>query len=85
MRLILSEYLNRRPAEVSFAYTAKDTKEASIMALGEGLPLSIDSFDVTLGPGFSAHLLRVAPPQKLSRWKMHDISAPQGYSAAVVE
>lgn len=46
-------------------------KEAYLKALGSGLATPLDAFEVTLGPGEAARLLRVAgKPDEAAAWQM---------------
>jgi 4'-phosphopantetheinyl transferase len=60
-------------------------KEAFIKARGDGLSLSLDSFDVTLVPGQPAALTRTAwCSEEPTQWRLTDLSDPDaGFIAAV--
>ena len=58
-------------------------KEAYIKAIGLGLSQPLDGFDVTLGPGEPAALLR-ADDDDTSRWSLSDLDAGEDYAAALV-
>jgi len=57
-------------------------KEAFIKATGKGLSQALDGFDVTLGPGEPAALLRV-DEDDASRWSLSDLDVGDGYAAAL--
>ena len=65
-------------------YLCWTRKEAFIKALGEGLSVPLDSFDVSLVPGEPARLIRVAPdPDKAARWTLISLEPMPGYVGAV--
>jgi 4'-phosphopantetheinyl transferase len=58
-------------------------KEAYIKAIGRGLSEPLDAFDVTLGPGEAATLLR-ASGQDVSRWSLFDLDVGEEYAGALL-
>jgi 4'-phosphopantetheinyl transferase len=61
-------------------------KEAFVKAVGDGLSMSLDAFDVTLAPGEPARLLRVGSiAGDESGWSLQSFAPAPGYVAAVVQ
>lgn len=60
-------------------------KEAYIKAIGEGLSMPLDRFDVSLAPGEPARLLaaRGEDPKEASRWSLCELSPGPGYVGAL--
>jgi 4'-phosphopantetheinyl transferase len=59
-------------------------KEAYLKALGWGLALPLDSFDVSLRPGDPVRLLKVnGSPDEARQWKLHEITLGMGVAAAL--
>ncbi len=59
-------------------------KEAYIKAVGQGLSLPLNGFDVSLSPGVPAELLRIGgDPQPALRWSLHELPVGSEYRAAV--
>jgi 4'-phosphopantetheinyl transferase len=68
--------------QVAAFYRCWTRKEAFIKATGKGLSQALDGFDVTLGPGEPAALLRV-DEDDASRWSLRDLDVSAGYAAAL--
>lgn len=74
-----------RESRVQAFYNCWSRKEAYIKALGEGLSHPLSCFTVALAPREGAALLAVeGDARELSRWKMYDLPAGDGYAAALV-
>ena len=59
-------------------------KEAYVKAKGDGLPLGLDRFEVSLVPGEPAALLRTAGDAgEASRWWLQALAPGRGYAAAL--
>ncbi|HEX8145170.1 MAG TPA: 4'-phosphopantetheinyl transferase superfamily protein [Pyrinomonadaceae bacterium] len=72
---------NLRPQAFFNCWTRK---EAYIKALGEGLSLALDGFDVSLIPGEQAALLSVRDnPGEVARWSLRELAPGEGYAAAM--
>jgi len=59
-------------------------KEAYIKAVGRGLGLPLDSFDVSLGDGVPVQLLRASAEEGDARWSLAAVDVGPQVSAAVV-
>jgi 4'-phosphopantetheinyl transferase len=66
-------------------FTCWTRKEAYIKAIGEGLSMPLDCFDVSLVPGEPAALLETRKnPEEASRWLLRELFPGPGYLGAVV-
>jgi len=65
-------------------YACWSRKEAYIKAIGRGLDMPLDRFDVTVSAAEPARLLGVADdPGEASRWELRDLPPIPGYAAAL--
>ena len=65
-------------------FTCWTRKEAYVKALGGGLSIPLDSFDVSLAPGEPPRLLRAAGhPDAADSWSLHELSPGAPYVAAL--
>ncbi|MEO5573861.1 MAG: 4'-phosphopantetheinyl transferase superfamily protein [Gammaproteobacteria bacterium] len=65
-------------------YTCWTRKEAYIKAMGKGLSIDLDEFDVELRPGLPASLLSVKnDPGEAARWSLQELIPADGYVGAL--
>ncbi len=65
-------------------FTCWTRKEAYIKAVGEGLSIPLDSFDVTLAPGDPPRLLATrGEPGGVTRWSLHALHPGPGFVGAL--
>ena len=73
------------PLRLAAFYACWTRKEAFVKALGDGLALPLDAFDVSLAPdGPAALLAGRGPAAGLDRWELRALDAGPGYAAALV-
>jgi 4'-phosphopantetheinyl transferase len=59
-------------------------KEAYIKAIGEGMSMPLDQFQVSLAPGSRAELLgNLRDANEVSRWSLQELAPGPGYAAAI--
>jgi 4'-phosphopantetheinyl transferase len=65
-------------------FTCWTRKEAYIKAVGEGLSMPLDCFDVTLRPGEPARILATrGNPAEAGRWTLREFDPGPGWMAAI--
>jgi 4'-phosphopantetheinyl transferase len=79
------EWMGLDPAQRDEAFFRCWTrKEAYIKALGDGLSMPLDSFQVSLRPGAPAALIRAAgDPGAASRWSLWSLEPAEGYAGSL--
>ena len=59
-------------------------KEAYLKAVGTGITVRLDAFDVTLGPGEPARMLALdGDPEGAAAWRLHHLEPASGYLGAL--
>lgn len=59
-------------------------KESYIKAMGGGLSIPLDSFQVTLGPGEAPRMVSLGGSTEAARcWTLHDFAPAEGYTGAI--
>lgn len=75
--------LDRERQEVTF-FTCWTRKEAYIKAIGEGLSLPLDRFEISISPEEPAKLLSIQGDAQLAEgWLLQDLKPASGYAAAL--
>jgi 4'-phosphopantetheinyl transferase len=66
-------------------FTCWTRKEAFVKAVGEGLSMPLDRFDVTLTPGEPARLVATRPdPDEAARWTLRHLDPGPGWIGALM-
>jgi len=66
-------------------FTCWTRKEAYVKAIGDGLSMPLDCFDVTLRPGEPARLLATrGDPAQAERWTLRELDPGPGWLGAIV-
>jgi 4'-phosphopantetheinyl transferase len=72
------------PAKEEAFFNCWTRKEAYLKAVGEGLAVALDSFDVTLAPGEPPRMLTLdGDAERASRWFFHHLRPAEDYIGAV--
>ena len=77
-------YRTLKPSEKPLGFfNCWTRKEAFVKAVGDGLSMPLDRFDVTLAPGEPAKILRAEGTGDASRWRLDSFCPAPGYVAAI--
>ena len=94
MRKVATHFFSREESEDLFSLPPDERerafflcwtrKEAYVKAVGEGLSIPLDSFQVTLRPGEPARFLHLNHDVSLAQaWTLHNLEVASGYAAAL--